>query len=134
MTEDYAAPPDPSRSCHALRAHCGPVARKPRSAQQPGHPVAVARAACGISQAELAIRTSLHESAISRIERGVQVPSGARRVSVAAALKRPVLELFPNDPVTRDDVAEYLGISVEELQARRRCLAQKRPLQEARNA
>lgn len=61
--------------------------------------MASARRAAGISQAELGRRAGgYHYMTVSRIERGVMVPSAYQLVAFGQVLQRPIHQLFNVKP------------------------------------
>jgi DNA-binding XRE family transcriptional regulator len=70
-------------------------ARPARAFPDHHHRLRVARVASGITQVELAARANLSAGVVSRIERGEQRGSLTTKRQLAAALGKPVEELWP---------------------------------------
>lgn len=89
---------------------------KQQFAKQLGANIAKFRQHKNLTQEQLAELLGIGNEAISRIERGVSMPSLMRLVELANVFQCGIADLFTNSSATEKDQVEYLSLLLQKAQ------------------
>lgn len=98
---------------------------KPLFAKKLGHNIAKYRQKMGLTQEQLAEKLDLGNEAVSRIERGVAMPSLMRLFDFATVFHCQIHELLVDTQSTRKDDIEDIALLLNQLDEKDRCFVIK---------